>query len=907
MMANASSQAQEVERAISALRSIPCPTSRDEWWPIMGSAIDAYVPEESIRDWCESGPEFDEADFKSTFRSLARRPRSGESGALFKTARDHGWRDTAPVRIPSQAEREQRRIEAERQTAEIAAKEAQRYEAAMRQAAEILKNVNGDPKQHPYWIKKDVNLGGAVKRGPWPQRGWADALLIPGYDAEQRISTIEAINIDGTKDSLAGGRKRGAILPIKPFREGKADLVVIAEGVATAAAGAESCAASAVASLGASNMPHAGQIVRGLNPSAKIAFVADHDPSGTGLKYARKAAAAVGGVVVDLAGLLPDAKFDAWDVVDHLGLDTLGLAITKALDATPVTRQTEKSAHEPAVVDVDASAQTQSVGLPVSVPPPAGAPKRRTVQVIPSKLPETVDQAEAALVEQCNDIFQRAGIIVRPVQALIDVADGQQVDGVRLSQVNKHHLAERLTGAAVWEKYDARAGDFVPIDCPVKIAETYLARDGSWRLKALAGIIDAPTLRPDGSILDAEGFDNETGLLLLGDQSGFKPIPANPTKQDAQEALKSLRGLIDTFSFVSDHDRSVALSGILTACIRRSLPSAPLHGFSAPTAGSGKSMLVDLASIIACGRQAAVMSQGRDEAEQEKRLASALLAGDQVITVDNATLPIDGDLLCQVLTQQSVRLRVLGASVLRTMPTNAAFFATGNGLLIQGDMTRRALLCSLDPQCERPEQRVFPANPKDVAERNRAALLCDALTILRAFHIAGRPQGEGAVPLGSFEVWSQWVRGALLWLEQDDPVQTMEKARASDPKLEAIVAVMSQWHTAFGTGDVSVKEVISKATEPKPRPDADSFSYRQSAPVRHEFLHDDLREALLTVAGTGGAINSRSLGKWLAANKGRLIALPGKDGGKLSSFRFVQTAARHGVAIWKLEEVKKTA
>ena len=36
--------------------------------------------------------------------------------------------------------------------------------------------------------------------------------------------------------------------------------------------------------------------------------------------------------------------------------------------------------------------------------------------------------------------------------------------------------------------------------------------------------------------------------------------------------------------------------------------------------------------------------------------------------------------------------------------------------------------------------------------------------------------------------------------------------------------------------------------------------------------HPDFREALRTVAGEGGAINSRRLGKWLGTNQGRIVA-----------------------------------
>jgi len=65
---------------------------------------------------------------------------------------------------------------------------------------------------------------------------------------------------------------------------------------------------------------------------------------------------------------------------------------------------------------------------------------------------------------------------------------------------------------------------------------------------------------------------------------------------------------------VREADRSVALSAILTACVRRSLPTAPMHAVSATVPGSGKSIQVDVTSVIVIGRkgEAGVIAQGED-------------------------------------------------------------------------------------------------------------------------------------------------------------------------------------------------------------------------------------------------------------------------------------------------------
>ena len=312
---------------------------------------------------------------------------------------------------------------------------------------------------------------------------------------------------------------------------------------------------------------------------------------------------------------------------------------------------------------------------------------------------------------------------------------------------------------------------------------------------------------------------------------------------------------------MDEADRAVALSTILTACIRRTIGAAPLHGYTAPVAGSGKSMLVDLAATIATGREAGVVAQGKTEEETEKRLGALLLSGDPIIAVDNCEQPLGGEFLCQVLTQSAVRVRILGKSEAPELPTNSLITATGNNLVLVGDMTRRGLLCHLDPRVERPELRQFETNPIAAVKGERGKFVAAVLTLLRAYQMAGRPAEPSA--LGSFAAWSSLVRGALIWLGEADPVDTMERARSLDPRLEELSAVLLQWREVVGDVRITVRKVIEKAT----RQTGSGFDYNKT-----EFAHPDFREALLTVAGAGGAVNSRRLGRWLSANKNRIVS-----------------------------------
>jgi hypothetical protein len=435
-------------------------------------------------------------------------------------------------------------------------------------------------------------------------------------------------------------------------------------------------------------------------------------------------------------------------------------------------------------------------------------------------------------------------------------------------------LTETLTRAADFLRYDARKKDFLLCDAPKKISETYLAREGAWRLPVLAGISTAPFLRADGSVCDQPGYDVASGMLCKLYAGQFPSISSQPSRDDAREALETIYSLLDGFPFLTDADRAAAIAGLFTALDRRAMPAAPLHAFTAPTAGTGKSLLVDVFAMIATGKLMPVIAPGKTEEELEKRLGASLLAGDAMVSIDNCENVLQSSLLCQALTQTVLSIRLLGQSRNVETPVNAAFFATGNNLTIAGDLTRRTLLCSLDAGCERPELRIFDSDVIETARNQRGRLLAAVLTILRAWHLA-REAGErlNLPPFGSFDVWSRRIREPLVWLDAGDPCDTVIKVRANDPERAGLAMVLEQWRNHLSVGvKYTVQRVIAEAN-----------------------AVTDFRTALLTVgAAKPGStiICNNKLGRWLHKIDGRII-----DG---LTLRYAGVAT--GYPLWHLVE-----
>jgi hypothetical protein len=472
--------------------------------------------------------------------------------------------------------------------------------------------------------------------------------------------------------------------------------------------------------------------------------------------------------------------------------------------------------------------------------------------------PRVIDQAEEALITADGNLFKFGSILVAIGKDEFITTEGKNRTNVYIKQITRAAMMEHLDRAAIFKRYDKRAEGWVKKSCPPQIADAYMARP-EWRIKKLAGIVHTPTLRHDGSILDTPGYDRDTGLYFAPGDTHFLPVPDKPTKADATAALEILKGLIKTFPFLDEPSRSVALAGFLSTLFRRSIENCPLIAFTAPVKGSGKTLLVDVAAMLATGNPAPIISQAGSE-ELEKRIGSELIAGAPVINVDNISRPLEGDLLNSLLTQSTLHVRILGQSKSATVSGNVMLFCTGNNLVIKGDLTRRALLCSIDPEVERPELREFEedCHPLKLLQTNRGKYVLAGLTILRAFFVADRP--KQSKPLGSFEEWSRTVRDALLWLGCADPVTSMDRLQEFDPVRDAQGALHSAWKDTLGFQKVSVHQLINAATG------------IQTDPQKMEdrmVLHD----ALAAVCGKGprNELDAQALGFYLNSHQGRII------------------------------------
>lgn len=496
---------------------------------------------------------------------------------------------------------------------------------------------------------------------------------------------------------------------------------------------------------------------------------------------------------------------------------------------------------------------------------------RPQIKLHASRLPQNLDEAEHALLQGDAPVYQMKGSLVQIVR-LDQQEIGADGGGIRrdpgalvIRLIRPQRMVELMLTVADFYRYNERKGAWVA-SAPTPGFASSLEGRGEWRLRVLKGIIEAPTLRPDGSILSEPGYDIATQVYLDTGGVAFPDIPDSPSREDAVVALNLLKDVIKDFPFVPDEggsvgdpsaSRSVALSAMLTGVCRKALRTAPAHAIDATSMATGKTLLCDVIAMIATGRSAAAISQGQTREEFNKRLFSVLLQGDPVVVIDNIDQEVSSDEFCSVLTAPEWQNRVLGESETRTVPTNVLFLPNGNNIRFKGDMITRVIACRMDAGIEDPGSRRFDRDLRVYVPENRPRLVAAALTVLRAFIVAGRPGLEEVTPFARFEDWSNLVRGALVWLGEPDPLTTREAIVAIDPERENLAALLRAWEKVIGFDRwVTAKEVIDAARGGFDRTAEDGKA--------------DLAEALDAISPHHD-ITPISLGKYLVQFDGRIV------------------------------------
>lgn len=348
-----------------------------------------------------------------------------------------------------------------------------------------------------------------------------------------------------------------------------------------------------------------------------------------------------------------------------------------------------------------------------------------------------------------------------------------------------------------------------------KTCSTVLGRR-DWPLMTLRGIVTAPVVRPDGTLIQAPGYDKPTGLFMHPrvPLRRLAPQVSDESLHKAKDIV--LKQMLADFPFVDDSDRAHYLGALLTPVLRPYFHGpTPMFVITATAPGSGKSLLKDV--FKAC-YGISETAWPENDAELRKSITTQLYTtGQPVVVLDN--LPnghiLKSPILSSLLTAEHWGDRVLGSTASVTMPNDRLWIITGNGLRTGGDNGRRAIWVRLDPNCPDPDQRDnYTVGDLRPWLRTHASTVVAALvTMVRAWLAAG------ATPLrvrkGDYSEWASMMAGLLAFL--DVPGWLTRNGDSQDDEEQEWAAFLAAWHRELGEDPVPTGMLLTRVADHVPR------------------------------------------------------------------------------------------
>lgn len=400
-----------------------------------------------------------------------------------------------------------------------------------------------------------------------------------------------------------------------------------------------------------------------------------------------------------------------------------------------------------------------------------------------------------ALATSSKNVFQRAGAVVMLAKTKHLSGSGARADETyRIVPAQRDHVLDELSRTV--DFFRPKRGKWVPADVPdLYVSAVITSREHPYPV--LAGISTTPTLKADGSIITEPGYDPDTGLYYIP-SAEYPSMLESPDRSDAQAAFQSLLEPFEDFPFAEDWHRSAAVAAILSLICRHLLSTVPLFAVTSTTAGAGKGLLVDTVCMIATGITHPISILPREAENATNALYSIGASGQRVTIFDNISGIFGSDVLDAALTKPVVSTRKFHAQETAQSELQTVFFVTGNNVRFRGDLVRRTIPITLLPMEQSPETRTNfkHRNLQAWTREHHPRLLVDALTILRAYLLGGKP--SQGVTYGSFEGWSDLIRSSLLWAGAADPCAGRSAVESeADTGLQDLSALLDAWYEAF--------------------------------------------------------------------------------------------------------------
>lgn len=303
-----------------------------------------------------------------------------------------------------------------------------------------------------------------------------------------------------------------------------------------------------------------------------------------------------------------------------------------------------------------------------------------------------------------------------------------------------------------------------PASPAVPVLKSVLTTTNWLALRPLAGVVTAPVLRPDGTLIQDPGYDSATGLYY-SPELDVPRVPERPSDEDTRDALAFLlEEVLGDFPWKDAADLANYIALLMTPILRPYIGGlVPLGAISASERGSGKTLLTNV-----IGRLYRMISRPWVSSDEEirKAITSVLMTStapvvlfDNVGDHDSVAAPS----LAKLLTSDQWDDRILGGNNSFAGQNDRLWMVTGNQIEFAGDIAQRTVLVRLSPDGPDPDLRTGFTIP-DLDEwtgepENLAKLLHALLVLARSWTAAGAPREDHQ--MRGFKRWACGLGGFL--------------------------------------------------------------------------------------------------------------------------------------------------
>jgi hypothetical protein len=288
-----------------------------------------------------------------------------------------------------------------------------------------------------------------------------------------------------------------------------------------------------------------------------------------------------------------------------------------------------------------------------------------------------------------------------------------------LSALFANHFAFRR---ACMKEGEVKLSSYEPI--PDRLIHSYLEDEKNFqKIKKVNFVTSTPQV-VEGYIVKEKGYDEKTGVFLLGDS--VKPI----------KGLKNLTKLINSFPFSTDIDKrnflGVLISLLFTEEYRGQHPSIVIKG---DKQNLGKTTLAEVISLLFQNKEPASIALTYDE--ELKKAICGIVKESNVVLIDNikrngkASSNISSPVLENFITSRNLNFRLLGENKIMERPNNVHFMLTLNAGSFSPDLNTRSVFLSLS---EKNSDAIdYSFCPKSYVKSNRDKILGEILFMINNY------------------------------------------------------------------------------------------------------------------------------------------------------------------------------